>query len=98
MKTEPPDIFHNGIDVFHIFFHGIGIVEPKVANAVVLFGNAEIEANRLGMADVKIAVGFGWKAGLNAASVFTFLQIFFHNLFDEIEISLRFFLVEIFCC
>jgi hypothetical protein len=58
VKAEPPDIFLNGVDVFDILFGGIGIVEPQIAEATKLRSDAEVEDDRLGVADVKIAVRF----------------------------------------
>ena len=46
---------------------GIGVVEAQVALAAVLAREAEVEADRLGMADVQIAVGLGREARLDAA-------------------------------
>ena len=43
---------------------GVGVVEPEVADAAELGGEAEIEADGLGVADVEVAVGLGRKAGM----------------------------------
>ena len=37
------------------------------------------------MADVQVAVGFGWKARMHAAPVFTGCYVFFNKLLDEIQ-------------
>ena len=41
---------------------GVGVVEAQVAVAAELPGHAEIERDRLGVADVEVAVGLGRKA------------------------------------
>src|SRR6185312_13832706 len=45
-----------------LLLRGVGVVEAQAAMAAELRGNAEIERNRLGVADMKIAVGLGRKA------------------------------------
>jgi hypothetical protein len=35
------------------------------ADAAELAGDAEVEADRFGVADVEVAVGLGWKAGVD---------------------------------
>ncbi len=51
-----------GIDVFLLFLFRIGVVEAHVAHAAVIACEAEIEADRLGVAEVQVAVGLGRKA------------------------------------
>src|SRR4029079_6122597 len=52
----------DGVDVFLLLLHGIRIVEAKVAAAPVFDGKSEIQANRLCVAEMEIAVRFRWKA------------------------------------
>src|SRR5215470_16132698 len=54
-----------------------------MAAAAKLGGDAEIEANRLGVADVQIAVGLGGKAGDNGA-VAPCRQVGPHDVADKI--------------
>lgn len=56
LVAEPLDILFNGVDVFDILLGGVGVVETEVANAAVLLGNAEIDANSLCVADMQVAV------------------------------------------
>ena len=65
VEAEPADVFLDGVDVLLLFFFGIGVVEAQVGFAAELVGEAEVEADGLGVADVEIAVGLGWKAGLD---------------------------------
>ena len=48
-----------------LFLLGIGVVEAQIGFAAELVGEAKINADGLGVADVQIAVGLGWKAGLD---------------------------------
>ena len=48
-----------------LFLFGIGVVEAQVGLAAELVGEAEVDADGLGVADVEVAVGLGWKARLD---------------------------------
>ncbi len=65
LEAEPADVLHDGIDVLLLFLLGIGVVEAQVGLAAELVGEAEVEADGLGVADVEVAVGLGRKAGLD---------------------------------
>ena len=62
-KPSQSDVGVDGVDVLLLFFRRVGVVEPQVAAAVELAGDAEVEADGLGVADVEVAVGFGREAG-----------------------------------
>ena len=62
VEAEPVDVPLDGVDVFLLLLHGIGIVEAKVAAAAVFDGKSEIQADRLGVAEMQIAVRLRWKA------------------------------------
>ena len=55
-------VFLDGIDVFNLFLAWIGVVKTQIALAAEFRGKTKIEAYRLGMADMQIAVRFRWKA------------------------------------
>ena len=75
VEAEPLHVGHDGIDVFGFFLLGIGVVETQVGMAGEFVGEAEVEADRFGVADVEIAVGLGRKAGLHAAVVLIGLEV-----------------------
>ncbi len=54
--AEPVHVGLNRVDVFLLLLGGIGIVEPQVTAPGKLLRDAEIERDRLGMADVQVAV------------------------------------------
>ena len=62
---EPVDVFLDGVHVFDVFLGGIGVVHAQIADAAEFAGDAEVEADGFGVADVELAVGFGRKAGVN---------------------------------
>ena len=84
LEAQPPHVVLDRVDVFGLFFLGIGVVEAQVGVAAEFVGEAEIEADRLGVADVQIAVGLGRKAGLHAAGVLIGLQVVENDVANEV--------------
>ncbi|BAF61048.1 hypothetical protein PTH_2866 [Pelotomaculum thermopropionicum SI] len=84
IKPEPFYILLDRLHIFLVFFGRVGIVEPQVAQPAVLSGEAEIEADRFGMPDMQVAVGFRGKPGMDAAAVFVCLHVFVNNVLNEI--------------
>ena len=62
IEAQPAHVLLDRIDVFDLFLGRIGVVEAQVALAPELRREAEIEADRFGVADVQIAVGLRRKA------------------------------------
>ena len=58
IEAEPAHVGHDGVDEFLFFLGRVGVVEAQIAHTAEFLGDAEIQADRLGMADVQIAVGF----------------------------------------
>ena len=56
VEPEPADVGLDGVDVLLLFLHRVGVVEAQVAAAAELAGDAEVEADGLGVADVEVAV------------------------------------------
>ena len=54
---QPAHVRDDGRDVLDVLLDRVGVVEPQVALAAVFAGDPEVEADRLGVADVQIAVG-----------------------------------------
>ncbi|KFB73331.1 MAG: hypothetical protein AW09_001417 [Candidatus Accumulibacter phosphatis] len=67
--AKPAYRIDDRIDVFLFFLFRIGIVETKVATTTEILCQSEIEADRFGMAEVQIAVGFWRKARADFRSV-----------------------------
>jgi hypothetical protein len=53
-------------------------------HAAELPGDAEVEADRLGVADVQVAVGFRGKTRHDPAVVFAIFQVFGHDLANKV--------------
>ena len=62
-ETEPLDAVDDGVDVFLLFPGRVGVVEAQMAHALVVARHAEVQADRLGVADVQVAVRLGREAG-----------------------------------
>src|SRR4030095_7002883 len=56
--AEPAHGVDDRVDVLLAFLGRIGVVEPQVAAAAELPGQAEVDRDRLGVTDVQISVGF----------------------------------------
>src|SRR5690606_20722519 len=54
--AEPVHVLDDGVDVLLLLLDRVGVVEPQVAAAAEFLGDAEVDADRLGMADVQVAV------------------------------------------
>ena len=83
IPAQPTHVLHDGVHVLNVLFAGVGVVEPQVADAaLVLGGDAKIETDGLGVADVQIPVGFGRKAGDDPATVLAGPQVIVNNASD----------------
>ena len=83
-EAEPVDVVDDGIDVFLFFLFGVGVVEAEIGFAVELGGEAEVQADGFGVADMQVAVGLRGKTGVNASAVFVGFKIFKDDVADEI--------------
>ena len=71
VESKPADIFLNRLYVFRIFRRRVRIIHAEMTDpARLLAGNAEVEADRLGMPDMEIAVGFRRKTSDHPAAMF----------------------------
>jgi hypothetical protein len=63
VPAQPPHRIDDGIDVLLLFLLRVGVVEAQVAGAAVVARQAEVQADRLGVAEMQVAVGLGREAG-----------------------------------
>ncbi len=66
-KAHPAYILLDGVNILHVFFYRIGIVEAQIALAAKILGESEIQTDGFGMTDMQVAVGFGGEARVNPA-------------------------------
>ena len=86
VEAQPVDVLLYGVDILGVLLDGVGVVEAQVGLAAVLLRQTKINAYRLGVADVQVAVGFRRETGLDA-SVLALAQALFNNLFQKIKLS-----------
>src|SRR3990167_2834469 len=63
LEAQPLYVALDRVDVFLVFLGRVGVVEAQVALAAKLLGQAEVQADRLGMADMQVAVGLRRETG-----------------------------------
>ena len=83
VEAEPADVGLDRVDVLLLLLDRVRVVEPQVAAAAELRGDAEVEADRLGVADVEVAVGLGREAR-DDASVPPAAQVGGDDVADEV--------------
>ncbi len=63
IEAEPAHVALDRVDIFLLLLGRIGVVEAQVATAAEFLGDPEIQADRLGVADMEIAVRLRRKPG-----------------------------------
>ena len=63
VAAQPADVVLDRLDVLGVLRGGVGVVEAEVGAPPVAGSQAEVEQDRLGVADVQEAVGLGREAG-----------------------------------
>ncbi len=62
VEAEPADVRLDRVDVLLLLLHRVRVVEPEVAAAAELLRDPEVQADRLRVPDVEVAVGLGREA------------------------------------
>src|SRR5690606_9789016 len=73
-----------GVDVLLLFLFRVGVVEAQVAGAPELLRQAKIQTDRLGVADVEVAVGLRRETGGDPAAVATGGHVLLDDLAKEV--------------
>ena len=63
VEAEPGDVFLDRLDELDLLLGRVGVVEAQVAAAAEILGDTKTNADRLGVADVQVAIGLRWKSG-----------------------------------
>ena len=84
VEAEPTDVLLNGAHVQLVFRLRVGVVEAQMSDTSVVGSGTEIEANRLGVTDVKVPVGLRRKASYHGAPVLAGGHVFGDDGADEI--------------
>jgi len=84
LEAQPLHCLDDRVDVFLLFLLGVGVVEAHVTDAAVGLGEAEIQADGLGVAVVQVAVGLGREARFDAAAPFRRADVLVNDVADEV--------------
>ena len=88
VEAEPANVLLHGVHVFLLFARGVGVVVAEIALATVGGGNAEVDADRLGVADVQVRVRLGREAGDDAV-VAAALEVGVDGFADKVAVFVR---------
>ena len=83
VEAQPADVRLDDVDVLLLLLDRVGVVEAQVAAAAELGRDAEVEADRLGVPDVEVAVGLGREPG-DDRGVPAVPQVGGHDVADEV--------------
>src|SRR5690606_40702323 len=61
-EAQPLDVLLDGVDILLLFLGRVGVIEAQMTLTTGLLRQTEIQADRLGMPDVQVAVGLRRKA------------------------------------
>ena len=62
LEAQPGDVGGDSLDEFLIFLDWIGVVETQISTPAILPSDPEVQADALGMTDVKVTIGLRRKA------------------------------------
>ena len=85
LAAEPANVLDDGIDVFLLLLLRVGVVEAQVELAAELRGDAVVQADALGVADVQVAVRLRREPRRHASAPLAGLKIVRHHLPDEVQ-------------
>ena len=86
LEPEPAHVGLDRVDILLLLLRGVGVVEAQVALAAELRGDPEVEADRLGVADVEVAVGLRREPG-DDRGVLPALEVADDDLADEVLVD-----------
>ena len=88
VEAEPANVLLHGVHVFLFFAGGVGVVVAEIALAIVGGGNAEVDADRLAVADVQVRVRLWWEASDDSVVAAVF-EVCVDGLADEVAVFVR---------
>ena len=84
LVAEPLDVGHDRVDVLDLLGVGVGVVEAQVAQPAEVLCDAEVDGDRLRVADVEVAVRLRWEASLHTPAVRLLVVVARHGVTDEV--------------
>ena len=67
--TQPVQVFDDAVDILLAFAGGVGVVQTQIEFAAVLVRDGPVDIDRLGAADVQVAVGLRRETGMDLADL-----------------------------
>ena len=86
-KSQPFNIFHNGVYILDILFNRICVVKPQITYAVIFFSRTKINTYCLCMSNMKISVWF-WRKTCLYSIINAVFQIFVYSFMYKINRSI----------
>ena len=83
--TQPVQVLDDAVDILLTFTGGVGVVEAEVELAAVLVCDGPVDIDRLGAADVQVAIGLRREAGMDLAD-FAFGEVGVNDLSQKVFI------------
>ena len=83
--TQPVQVLDDAVDILLPFTGGVGVVEAEVELAAVLVCDGPVDIDRLGAADVQVAIGLRREAGMDLAD-FAFGEVGVNDLSQKVFI------------
>ena len=83
--TQPVQVLDDAVDILLTFTGGVGVVEAEVELAAVLVCDGPVDINRLGAADVQVAIGLRREAGMDLSD-FAFGEVGVNDLSQKVFI------------
>ena len=84
IEAQPADVTLDGIDEKLFFLHRVGVVEAQMAGTAKFAGNAEIQADRLGMTNVQVTIRF-WRETGDDPRITLIGDMLDHDIADKIR-------------
>ena len=85
LVAQPAHVLHDRVHEVLVFLQRVGVVEAQVGAPAELGGQAEIQADGLGMAEVQIAVGLRRKPETELFVGKAIAQVFLYDMLYEIQ-------------
>ena len=68
-ESQPTHRVDDGINVLLFFFSGVRVIQTQVTNATKILRQTEIQADRFGVTNMQIAIGFWWESSTDSCRI-----------------------------
>ncbi len=85
VKPKPLYVALDCLDIFHVFFFGVGVIHTQVALAAKILGNAKIDKKSLCMTYMQPSIGLGRETSVNFLES-SCPQVFSNRFANEVHV------------